>query len=173
MAHKGGEANKGKVPGADEDDKNDCAGPGGTIDLLGKWQNCVYLLLKIGSYQRNSSLRVPKDLVLFILKLKINYAFVMVGFELRNGRSFSIYNAIVVCTEFKDAILEVYAEEDVWWGAEERRKNAAQAISRWYQLILDVSKWPCSVDYDGIGWEFKGYLANLLKKPITIEYRFY
>ncbi|GJX47539.1 hypothetical protein Tco_0272729 [Tanacetum coccineum] len=32
------EANKGKVHEADEDDKNDCAGPGGTIDLLGKWK---------------------------------------------------------------------------------------------------------------------------------------
>ena len=30
--------NKGKVHGADEDDENDCAGPGGTIDLYGKWQ---------------------------------------------------------------------------------------------------------------------------------------
>nr|GEY82755.1 DNA repair protein RAD4 [Tanacetum cinerariifolium] len=115
----GGEASKGKVPGADEDDKNDCAGPGGTIDLLGSGKTeplCLH----------------PAE------------------------------NRIVP---------KVYAEEDVWRGAEERRKNAAQAISRWYQLILDVPKWPCSVDYDGIGWEFKKYLANLLKKPITIAYR--
>ncbi|GKE79079.1 DNA repair protein RAD4, partial [Tanacetum coccineum] len=46
-------------------------------------------------------------------KLKINYAYVMVGFEFRNGRSSYIYNVIVVCTKFKYAILEVYAEEDV------------------------------------------------------------
>ena len=29
--------NKGKVHGADEDDENDCAGPGKTIYLYGKW----------------------------------------------------------------------------------------------------------------------------------------
>ncbi|GJR22300.1 hypothetical protein Tco_0970827 [Tanacetum coccineum] len=33
---------------------------------------------------------------------------------------------------------KVYAEEEVRRGAEERRKNEAQAISRWYQLLSSI-----------------------------------
>ena len=40
-------------------------------------------------------------------KLEIDYAPAMVGFEFRNGRSYPIYDGIVVCSEFKDVILEV------------------------------------------------------------------
>ena len=36
--------NKGKVTG-DEHDENDCVGPGGTIDLYGKWQTEPLCLL--------------------------------------------------------------------------------------------------------------------------------
>ena len=40
-------------------------------------------------------------------KLEIDYAPAMVGFEFRNGRSYPIYDGIVVCSEFKRVILEV------------------------------------------------------------------
>lgn len=40
-------------------------------------------------------------------KLEIDYAPALVGFEFRNGRSYPIYDGIVVCSEFKDVILEV------------------------------------------------------------------
>lgn len=40
-------------------------------------------------------------------RLEIDYAPAMVGFEFRNGRAVPVYDGIVVCTEFKDAILEV------------------------------------------------------------------
>lgn len=40
-------------------------------------------------------------------RLEIDYAPAMVGFEFRNGRSYPIYDGIVVCSEFKDVIVEV------------------------------------------------------------------
>ncbi|PWA51846.1 DNA repair protein Rad4 family [Artemisia annua] len=147
---------KGKVHGADEDDENDCAGPGGTIDLYGKWQteplclppaeNGIVPKNERGQVDVWSEKCLPPGTVHLgfqriwsvAKKLKIDYAPAMVGFEFRNGRSFPIYNGIVVCTEFKDAILEVYAEEEIRRGAEERRKNEAQALSRWYQLLSSI-----------------------------------
>lgn len=49
----------------------------------------------------------PK-IFLIAKKLKIDFAPAMVGFEFRSGRSHPIYNGIVVCSEFKDTILEVH-----------------------------------------------------------------
>ncbi|KAK1370809.1 DNA repair protein RAD4 [Heracleum sosnowskyi] len=82
-------------------------------------------------------LRFP-GLVPIAERLKINFAPAMVGFEFRNGRSVPVYEGIVVCTEFKDAILEVYTEELERRNAEERRRNESQAISRWYQLLSSI-----------------------------------
>ncbi|KAJ0703791.1 putative DNA repair protein Rad4 [Helianthus annuus] len=148
--------NKGKVPEADEDDENDCAGPGGTIDLYGKWQTEPLCLpsAENGIVPKNDRGQVdvwsekclPPGTVhlgfprIFAIakKLEIDYAPAMVGFEFRNGRSFPVYNGIVVCSEFKNIILEAYAEEEVRRGEEERRKNEAQAISRWYQLLSSI-----------------------------------
>lgn len=82
-------------------------------------------------------LRFP-GLVPIAERLKIDFAPAMVGFEFRNGRSVPVYEGIVVCTEFKDAILEVYAKEEERRNAEERRRNESQAISRWYQLLSSI-----------------------------------
>nr|XP_043635200.1 DNA repair protein RAD4 [Erigeron canadensis] len=148
--------NKGKLPGADEDDENDCVGPGGTIDLYGKWQTEPLCLPRAenGIVPKNERGQVdvwsekclPPGTVhlgfprIFAIakKLGIDYAPAMVGFEFRSGRSFPLYNGIVVCTEFRDTILEAYAEEEERRGAEERRKNEAQALSRWYQLLSSI-----------------------------------
>ncbi|CAK7339030.1 unnamed protein product [Dovyalis caffra] len=82
-------------------------------------------------------LRLPR--VFYVAKrLEIDYAPAMVGFEFRNGRSFPVFDGIVVCNEFKDAILEAYAEEEERREAEEKRRNEAQAISRWYQLLSSI-----------------------------------
>ncbi|KAH6760089.1 hypothetical protein C2S51_017038 [Perilla frutescens var. frutescens] len=62
----------------------------------------------------------------------------MVGFEFRNGRSVPLFEGIVVCAEFKDAILAAYVEEEERRGAEEKRKTEAQALSRWYQLLSSI-----------------------------------
>ncbi|XP_024980885.1 DNA repair protein RAD4 isoform X4 [Cynara cardunculus var. scolymus] len=147
--------NKGKFPG-DEDDENDCVGPGGTINLYGKWQTEPLRLLPAenGIVPKNERGQVdlwsekclPPGTVhlgfprIFAVakKLEIDYAPAMVGFEFRNGRSVPLYDGIVVCTEFKDTILEAYAEEEERRGADERRKNEAQAISRWYQLLSSI-----------------------------------
>lgn len=40
-------------------------------------------------------------------RLEIDYAPAMVGFEFKNGRSYPVYDGIVVCAEFKDVLLEV------------------------------------------------------------------
>ncbi|CAI0548179.1 unnamed protein product, partial [Linum tenue] len=63
-------------------------------------------------------------------RLDIDYAPAMVGFEFRNGRSVPIYDGIVVCTEFKDVILEAYDEEEDRRKAEEKRRDEAIAVSR-------------------------------------------
>ncbi|KAK9050016.1 hypothetical protein SSX86_031015 [Deinandra increscens subsp. villosa] len=148
--------NKGKVPEADEDDENDSVGPGGTVDLFGKWQTEPLCLpsAENGIVPKNDRGQVdvwsekclPPGTVhlgfprIFAIakKLKIDYAPAMVGFDFRNGRSIPVYNGIVVCSEFKNTILEAYAEEEERRGAEERRKNEAQAISRWYQLLSSI-----------------------------------
>lgn len=40
-------------------------------------------------------------------RLEIDFAPAMVGFEFRNGRSLPVFEGVVVCSEFKDVILEV------------------------------------------------------------------
>uniref|UniRef100_A0A2N9FRM3 Reverse transcriptase domain-containing protein n=1 Tax=Fagus sylvatica TaxID=28930 RepID=A0A2N9FRM3_FAGSY len=82
-------------------------------------------------------LRLPR--VFYVAKrLEIDYAPAMVGFEFRNGHSHPVFDGIVVCAEFKDAIVEAYAEEEERREAEERKRNEAQAISRWYQLLCSI-----------------------------------
>ncbi|KAJ6766652.1 DNA REPAIR PROTEIN XP-C / RAD4 [Salix purpurea] len=82
-------------------------------------------------------LRLPR--VFYVAKrLEIDYAPAMVGFEFRNGRSVPVFDGIVVCNEFKDAILEAYAEEEERRDAEEKKRNEAQAICRWYQLLSSI-----------------------------------
>ncbi|KAJ1391145.1 Transglutaminase-like [Sesbania bispinosa] len=71
-------------------------------------------------------------------RLEIDYAPAMVGFEFKNGRSHPVFDGIVVCAEFKDALLEAYAEEDERRRAEEKRRDEAQALSRWYQLLSSI-----------------------------------
>lgn len=51
-------------------------------------------------------LRLPR-LFYVAKRLEIDYAPAMVGFEYKNGQSFPVFDGIVVCSEFKDAILEV------------------------------------------------------------------
>ncbi|CAA7401407.1 unnamed protein product [Spirodela intermedia] len=82
-------------------------------------------------------LRLPR-LVPVVKRLDVDFAPAMVGFEFRNGRSFPVYDGIVVCCEFKDAILEAYAEEEERREAEEKKRREAQALSRWYQLLCSL-----------------------------------
>ncbi|KAK1287485.1 hypothetical protein QJS10_CPB19g01376 [Acorus calamus] len=49
-------------------------------------------------------LRFPR-LVQVVKRLEIDFAPAMVGFEYRSGRSFPVFDGIVVCTEFKEAIM--------------------------------------------------------------------
>ncbi|KAI5434745.1 DNA repair protein RAD4 [Lathyrus oleraceus] len=71
-------------------------------------------------------------------RLEIDYAPAMVGFEFKNGRSYPVYDGIVVCAEFKDALLEAFAEEDERRKAEEKKRDEAQALRRWYQLLSSI-----------------------------------
>ncbi|KAK3039317.1 hypothetical protein RJ639_028717 [Escallonia herrerae] len=71
-------------------------------------------------------------------RLGIDFAPAMVGFEFQHGRSIPVYDGIVVCAEFKDAILEAYAEVEERREAEERKQSEAEALSRWYQLLSSI-----------------------------------
>ncbi|KAL6560827.1 hypothetical protein OROHE_006004 [Orobanche hederae] len=71
-------------------------------------------------------------------RLDVDFAPAMVGFEFRNSRSLPLFEGIVICAEFKDAILDAYFEEEERREAEEKRKNEAQALSRWYQLLSSM-----------------------------------
>ncbi|KAE8664787.1 Detected protein of confused Function [Hibiscus syriacus] len=82
-------------------------------------------------------LRLPRVFAV-AKRLEIDYAPAMVGFEYRNGHATPVFDGIVVCTEFKDSLLEAYAEEEERRAAEEKKRNEAQAISRWYQLLSSI-----------------------------------
>ncbi|KAK7321486.1 hypothetical protein VNO77_32186 [Canavalia gladiata] len=43
-----------------------------------------------------------------------------------------------MCAEFKDVLLEAYAEEDERRWAEEKRRDEAQALTQWYQLLSSI-----------------------------------
>lgn len=127
-----------------------------TIELYGKWQleplqlphavNGIVPKNERGQVEVWSEkclppgtvhLRLPR-LVPVAKRLVIDFAPAMVGFEYRNGRCFPMFEGIVVCREFKDAIMEAYAEEEERREAEERRRNENQALSRWFQLLSSI-----------------------------------
>ncbi|XP_078180088.1 DNA repair protein Rad4 family isoform X1 [Carex rostrata] len=82
-------------------------------------------------------LRLPR-LVPVVKRLEINFAPALVGFEFRNSRTYPVFEGIVVCSEFKDAILEAYAEEEERREAAEKKRHEAQALNRWFQLLSSV-----------------------------------
>ncbi|KAL2976075.1 hypothetical protein AAZX31_14G198700 [Glycine max] len=82
-------------------------------------------------------LRFPKAFSV-AKRLEIDYAPAMVGFEFKNGRSYPVFDGIVVCAEFKDVLLEAYAEEEERRQAEEKKRDETQALSRWYQLLSSI-----------------------------------
>ncbi|KAH0449839.1 hypothetical protein IEQ34_020531 [Dendrobium chrysotoxum] len=127
-----------------------------SIELFGKWQveplqlpHAVNGVVPKNEYGRVDAwsekclphgtvhLRLPR-LATVARRLEIDFANAMVGFEFRNGRSYPVYEGIVVCTEFRDAIMEAYAEEEERREAEEKRRNEADALSRWFQLLSSI-----------------------------------
>lgn len=72
-------------------------------------------------------------------RLGIDFASAMVGFEIRNGRSVPIFEGIVICEEFRDAIMQAYSEEEERREIEEKKKNERQALSRWNQLLRSIA----------------------------------
>ncbi|KAJ9172973.1 hypothetical protein P3X46_016157 [Hevea brasiliensis] len=139
-----------------EDDDYDDADSRGTIELYGKWQleplqlphavNGIVPKDERGQVEVWSEKCLPPGTVHLRLprvfrvakRLEIDYAPAMVGFEFKNGRSVPVFEGIVVCAEFKDAILEAYAEEEERRETEEKKIHEAQAISRWYQLLSSI-----------------------------------
>ncbi|KAL3634209.1 hypothetical protein CASFOL_021263 [Castilleja foliolosa] len=128
----------------------------GNTSLYGKWQTEPLCLphAENGIVPKNErgqvdvwsekclpvgTIHLPFPRVALVAKrLNLDYAPAMVGFEHRNGRSFPLFKGIVVCAEFKNAILEAYLEEEERREAEEKRKNEAEAVSRWYQLLSSI-----------------------------------
>lgn len=131
-------------------------GSDGVISLFGKWQTgplCLPPAIN-GIVPKNERgqvdvwsekclppgtihLRLPR-LVPVAKRLGIDFAPAMVGFEFRNGRSVPVYEGLVVCSEFRDAILEAYAEEEQRREEAEKRRDERQALSRWYQLLSSM-----------------------------------
>ncbi|OEL35017.1 DNA repair protein RAD4 [Dichanthelium oligosanthes] len=99
-----------------------------TLELYGEWQ------LEPLQLPHAVDGIVPK----VAKRLGIDYAPAMVGFDYRSGRCLPVFDGIVVCTEFKHAILEAYAEEEEQRRAEEKKQDEAQALSRWYQLLNSI-----------------------------------
>ncbi|GAB2211080.1 hypothetical protein Drorol1_Dr00016371 [Drosera rotundifolia] len=130
--------------------------PQGTVSLYGKWQTeplCLPYAVN-GIVPKNEHgqvdvwsekclppgtvhLRLPR-LVRVAKRLGIDFAPAMVGFEFRNGRSFPVYEGLVICSEFKEAILEAYAEEESRREEEEKKRAERATISRWYQLLSSM-----------------------------------
>ncbi|XP_015880255.3 DNA repair protein RAD4 isoform X2 [Ziziphus jujuba] len=139
-----------------EDDDYNLDDSEGTTKLYGKWQleplclphavNGIVPKNERGQVEVWSEkclppgtvhLKLPR--VFYVAKrLEIDYAPAMVGFEFKNGQSHPVFDGIVVCSEFKDAILEAYAEEQEKRDADEKKRNEIQALSRWYQLLSSL-----------------------------------
>ncbi|AED92319.1 Rad4 beta-hairpin domain 1 [Arabidopsis suecica] len=139
-----------------EDGDNNIKGGSSCMELYGKWQmeplclppavNGIVPKNERGQVDVWSEKCLPPGTVhlrfprIFAVakRFGIDYAPAMVGFEYRSGGATPIFEGIVVCTEFKDTILEAYAEEQEKKEEEERRRNEAQAASRWYQLLSSI-----------------------------------
>eukprot|EP01018_Ginkgo_biloba_P029180 Gb_25624 [translate_table: standard] len=130
---------------------------GRTIALFGKWQTEPLQLPPAvgGIVPKNERgqvdvwsekclppgtvhLRMPR-LVNVAKRLGIDFAPAMVGFEIRNGRSVPLFEGIVICREFRDALLQAYSEEEERRIVEEKKKSEHLAISRWCQLLRSVA----------------------------------
>ncbi|KAL9160688.1 hypothetical protein ABFS82_08G217000 [Erythranthe guttata] len=144
-----------KEEDADDDDNGEEDHQGNTV-LYGKWQTEPLVLPRAvnGIVPKNERgrvdvwsekclppgtvhLRLPR-VVHVARRLGIDFAHAFVGFEFKNGQSFPVFEGIVVCTEFKDAVLQAYLEEEERRESEEKRKNEAQALSKWYQLLSSI-----------------------------------
>ncbi|CAN1122911.1 DNA repair protein RAD4 [Linum perenne] len=139
-----------------EGDENEECDSKGNIELYGKWQleplqlspavNGIVPRNERGQVDVWSEKCLPPGTVHIRLprvfnvakRLGIDYAPAMVGFEFKNGRSVPVFNGIVVCTEFKDVILEAFDEEEDRRKAEERKRDEVMAVSRWYQLLSSM-----------------------------------
>ncbi|CAN6466036.1 unnamed protein product [Victoria cruziana] len=127
-----------------------------TLELFGKWQTELLRLphAKDGIVPKNDRgqvevwsekclppgtihLRFPR-LEPVARRLEVDFAPAMVGFEFRNGLSVPVFEGIVVCQEFGEAILEAYAEEEERKKAQEKIRHEALAISRWSQLLSSM-----------------------------------
>ncbi|KAF3780297.1 DNA repair protein [Nymphaea thermarum] len=128
----------------------------GTLELYGKWQTELLCLPHAtdGIVPKNDRgqlevwsekclppgtvhLRLPR-LEPVARRLGVDFAPAMVGFEFRNGQSVPLFEGIVVCQEFREAILEAYAEEEERRAAQEKIRNEALAVSRWTQLLSSI-----------------------------------
>lgn len=126
-------------------------------ELFGEWQTEEYRLPRAvgGIVPRNERgqvdvwsekclppgtihLRFPR-LVPVCERLGVDYAPAMVGFEIRRGHSVPVFEGLVICEEFKDAIMEAYHEYEDQRAAQLLKKREEQAATRWRQLLLSVA----------------------------------
>ncbi|KAI4320284.1 hypothetical protein MLD38_033780 [Melastoma candidum] len=139
-----------------EDDNLRAADPEEVVELYGQWQmeelqlphavDGVVPKNERGNVEVWSEKCIPHGTVHLRLprahtlakRLEIDYAPAMVGFDFRNGRAMPVFDGIVVCSEFKEIILDAYAEEEERRNAEERKRKQAEALARWCRLVSSV-----------------------------------
>ncbi|CAM6099987.1 unnamed protein product [Calypogeia fissa] len=83
-------------------------------------------------------LRYP-GLVPVAQKLGIDFAPAMVGFEVRRGRTFPVYDGIVVCEEFKDVIMDAHTVHEEARFSELWKKREENAAKRWRSLLQSMA----------------------------------
>ncbi|KAJ3677429.1 hypothetical protein LUZ60_003153 [Juncus effusus] len=82
-------------------------------------------------------LRLPR-LVPLAKLLQIDFAQALVGFEFHSGKTYPVFDGIVICSEFQHALLAAYGESEERREIEERKRDEKQALSKWFQLINSI-----------------------------------
>jgi xeroderma pigmentosum group C-complementing protein len=82
--------------------------------------------------------------------LGIDFAPAMVGFEVRKGRTFPVYDGIVICDEFKDLILDAQmAKEEARLSELLRKKEESDARKQRHLLRSMATRQRLETAYEG------------------------
>ncbi|GBG69118.1 hypothetical protein CBR_g3816 [Chara braunii] len=147
-----------KASQAKEKEK-DSAGGGEkkTVGLFGQWQTDEWTppAAKDGKVPKNERgqvdvwsekcippgtvhIRLPRVHQVAI-RLGIDFAPAMVGFEIKGGRSVPVYDGAIICKEFEEVVLEAYAESEALRLKDQLRRRQQEAAQRWRQLLRSVA----------------------------------
>jgi xeroderma pigmentosum group C-complementing protein len=63
----------------------------------------------------------------------------MTGFEIRKRGSVPVFNGVVICAEFEDAVMEKYRESEARAKVAREKKRVKEIHSNWQKLVQYVS----------------------------------